>query len=356
MRVAEITYVVVLFMVLTGVGMGQQRGMTAVEKAMLRQPAAPRLAPDGESVAFTIREADTAANRWRTQVYVVDTRSRAVRQVTQSDASCGDVAWSPDGRVLSFLSARPFVDRDGKRQEGKTALFGMPADGGEATLLASLGGDIETYAWSPDGKHIALLTEAAAPAAFVDESHRREQRKLNLTASSDPKNGKELWLLDPSRGSAHKVCDLDPGAAEFSWFPAGDRLLYQTNYTGEYDDEQKWDLWSVTLDGRKEQLTDMPGPESKGRVSPDGKWIACVTQTVPDIEFAKTEISLLNIESRQFSRLTAEATYSVEDFRWSPSGDALIALFNERSSAVLYRVDPGSGVLRRTDRCRDGCA
>lgn len=347
MRVAGIAYTLIFFILISFVAYGQQRAMTPADKAMLRQPSSPRLSPDGNRVAFAIREADTTANRWRTQVHVVDTRSRALRQATRSDASCSDVAWSPDGRVLSFLSARPFVDRDGRRQDGKTALFGMPSDGGEATLLASLDEDIEAYVWSPDGKAIALLTEGAPPASFDEEARRREQRKLNLTASGDPKNGKELWLLDPSRGGTHKVCDLDPGADDFSWFPDGGRLLYQTNYTGEYNDEQKWDLWSVTLDGRREQLTNMPGPETRGRVSPDGKWIACVTQTVPDIEFAKTEISLLNLETRQFSRLTADATYSVEDFRWSPSGDALIALFNERTSAVLCRVDPGSGVLQR---------
>jgi dipeptidyl aminopeptidase/acylaminoacyl peptidase len=223
----------------------------------------------------------------------------------------------------------------------------MPADGGEATVLAALEKDIDSYAWSPDGRSIALITEGETPDEFRDEVQRREKRKLNITLSSDPKSGKRLWLFDVTRGKASKVCDLDPGAEGFSWFPDGGRLLYQTNYTGEYNDEQKWDLWSVTLDGRTEQLTKMEGPESKALVSPDGRLIACITQTVPDIEFAKTEISILNLESRVFTRLTAGAEYSVEEFRWSPDGGALIALFNERSSAVLYRVDPASGALKR---------
>jgi dipeptidyl aminopeptidase/acylaminoacyl peptidase len=311
-----------------------QRAMSPADMAMLRQPSAPRLSPDGTRAAFTVREADTASNRWRTQIHTVDTRTRAVTQATQSDASCTDPAWSPRGE-LSFLSTRPFVDPRGIRREGQSALFALPAEGGEAVLLCSLERDIESYAWSPDGSHIALLVEGDAPADFREEEHRREARKLNITVSGDPKSGKQLWLYEPARQAAHKVCDLDPGAEGFSWFPDGNRLLYQTNYTGEYNDEQKWDLWAVTLDGEKEQLTDMAGPESKGRVSPDGKFVACITQTVPDIEFAKTEISLLNLETRRFARLTASAEFSVEDFRWSPDGGALIALFNQRSSAAV---------------------
>ncbi len=324
-----------------------QRPMTPADKAMLRMPSSPVLSPDGARVAYTIREADTTANTWRTQVYVVDVRTRAIRQVTQSDASCGSPAWSPDGRVLTFLSKRPFVDRDGKSRQGVAALFALPEDGGEAVVLAALDRDIEEYAWSPDGKRIALITEGETPASFLAEEQRRERRKLNLTVNSDPDAGKELWLADAAHGKTWKICDLDPGSEGFSWYPGGDRLLFQTNYTGAYDDEQKWDLWSVAVTGEKTQLTDMPGPESKGRVSPDGRLVACITQTVPDIEFAKTEISILNLDTRQFRRLTATAEYSVEDFRWSPNGDALIALFNERTSAVLSRVDPGSGVFQR---------
>ncbi|MFZ1731451.1 MAG: S9 family peptidase [Bacteroidota bacterium] len=336
-----------IILLLPFIAAAQLRPLTPADKAMLRTPSSPRLSPDGERVAFTIREADTTANRWRTQVYVVDAKTRKVTQVTQSDASCSDAAWSPDGSRLCFLSSRPFIDASGERQEGTTALFALPANGGEAVLLCSLERDINSYTWSPDGKSIALVTEGDAPAAFRDEEQRREKRKLNITVNTDPKPNLQLWLWNVARGDARKVCDLDPGAAEFSWFPDGKRLLYQTNYTGEYNDEQKWDLWAVSLDGSREQLTNMAGPESKALVSPDGRLVACITQTVPDIEFAKTEISILNIESRVFSRLTANAEYSVEDFRWTPDGSAIIARFNERSSAILYRVDPASGAMQR---------
>ena len=340
-------FLLLLLLFLFGFQSNAQRPLTPADKGMFLQPSYPVLSPDGGSVAFTIKRMDTTANEWRWQVYTVDVRTRELLQVTQSEADCEDPAWSPDGRLLSFLSERPFADSAGIVEEGRTALFAMPADGGEATLICALDDDIDEYRWSPDGRLIALLVTAHAPASFSQESQRRERRKLDITASSDPHSYSELWLCDVGRRKAWKVRDLDAGAEGIRWFPGGDRLLYQTNYTGEFDDEQKWDLWSVTLDGQTEQLTNMPGPESHGRVSPDGKWVACITQTVPDIEFAKTEISLLNLETRQFSRLTADAEYSVEDFRWTPDGEALIALFNERTSAVLYRVDRRSGAIER---------
>lgn len=351
MRIMKIPHLLILLTLIPSFAMGQ-RAMTATDKALLRQPSSPRISPDGRSVAFIVREADTAANRWRTQVHVVDARSRVATQVTQAGASSSDPAWSPDGRWLSFLSTRPAVGPDGTLHEGTAALFALPADGGEAVLLCALERDIEEYCWAPDGNAVALLTEGEYPTSFAAERQRRAAAKLEISVSGDPSAGKTLWLLDlAQRGGAQRgvrrIAELDAGAEGFSWFPDGERLLYQTNYTGEYNDEQKWDLWAVGRDGAKEQLTDMAGPEHSARVSPDGTRIACITQTVPDIEFAKTEISLLNLETRRLVRLTADVPSSVEEFRWSPDGGSIIAVFNEGTSALLYRVDASSGERTR---------
>ena len=342
------TLLIILLLTLTTSAAGQDspRPLLPADKLMLHYPASVRLAPDGSNAAFTVRKADTATNRWITHVYSVDVRTGTERQLTFGAQSCTTPQWSPDGRWLGFLSSRPSVDRSGTLQSGRRMLFAIPRSG-EPRLLAAPPRDIEEFTWSPDGGTVALLTEAAAAPAMRDENARRTSRQLDITVSSDPPISRELWLLDVSSGTLRRITALDPGAEGLAWFPDSRGLVYQTNYTGKYDDEQKWDLWSVSTEGAKEQLTDAPGPEHAPRVSPAGSTIAFLTQTVPDIEFAKTEISLLDMDTRQLRRLTEQQPLSVEEFAWDPDGKSLVALLNEGTSATLHRVDRSSGATRK---------
>src|SRR5690625_4888419 len=57
--------------------------------------------------------------------------------------------WSPDGKKLAFLSNRT----------GRSQLWILPVDGGEATLLPEMNGRVMEYTWAPDGKRIALTVE-----------------------------------------------------------------------------------------------------------------------------------------------------------------------------------------------------
>jgi dipeptidyl aminopeptidase/acylaminoacyl peptidase len=320
--------------------MHAQQALTPAMKAMWRFPASAVLSPVSSRVAFTIREADTAANRWVTHIHVLD-EAGDTRQLTQGEASCTAPAWSPDGRLISFLSTR-----DAKATPAWRSLFVIPADGGEAVRIAAPDGDVLEYVWSHDGESIALLTDGTLPADKAEEVRIRKLKKLDLTVSSDATPLRELWLHSVRTSETRRVTALDAGASQLSWFPDGMRLVYQSNGTGEYNDEQKHDLWMVDLQGERTQLTDMEGPETAARISHDGSRIAFITQTVPDIEFAKTEISLLDMRSRNTRRLTTDVVYSVKDLQWLPDG-SLLALFNVATSAELHIVETGSGATRR---------
>src|SRR5690606_28737077 len=60
--------------------------------------------------------------------------------------------WSPDGRLLAFLRTTP-----GDGAEGRTQIWVMPADGGEArpvTFIREAPGEI---AWAPDSRRLAFV-------------------------------------------------------------------------------------------------------------------------------------------------------------------------------------------------------
>lgn len=111
------------------------------------------VSPDGERVAFTFRTENLPNDRFRTEIAVVDIGTGAVRQLTRNEVPESAVAWSPDGRTLTFMA------RDLETWTlAQDDLYAMDPASGEVRLLF---GDDETqdlrdYAWAPDGRRIHL--------------------------------------------------------------------------------------------------------------------------------------------------------------------------------------------------------
>ena len=102
--------------------------------------------------------------------------------------------------------------------------------------------------WSPDGRRIAFGGTLAGKSGIY-------------TVPADGSGKPELLVA------------ADTSAAPTSWAPDGRRLVYLS--TGS---DHRSRLWSVTLpDGVSSPLHDTPYTEEDGRVSPDGRWIAYVS-------------------------------------------------------------------------------
>src|SRR5512135_2109086 len=56
----------------------------------------PQLSPDGSQAAFVLRTTDLAANKGRTDLWLLDVRTKAVRRLTTSDASDTNPRWAAD--------------------------------------------------------------------------------------------------------------------------------------------------------------------------------------------------------------------------------------------------------------------
>ncbi len=69
--------------------------------------------------------------------------------------------WSPDGRFLSFVSAR-----QGTKNPQVWLLNRL---GGEAVRLTDVKGAVSDYAWSPDSARLVLVVEDPDPADPPDE-------------------------------------------------------------------------------------------------------------------------------------------------------------------------------------------
>src|SRR5262249_40923903 len=122
-----------------------------------------QLSPDGTRVAFTLVEIDAEADEYRSAVWVVPALGGEPERFTRGPKRDGAPRWSPDGRWLAFLS-----DRDGD----KAQLYLMPAAGGEARRLATLEPGVRSASWSPDGSRLVLTARVPIDAPPADAAAR----------------------------------------------------------------------------------------------------------------------------------------------------------------------------------------
>ncbi len=66
----------------------------------------PQPSPKGDRIAFVLRSTDLAANRGRTDLWMVPAGGGELVQLTNDPASDDNPRWAPDGQSLYFLSSR----------------------------------------------------------------------------------------------------------------------------------------------------------------------------------------------------------------------------------------------------------
>lgn len=311
--------------------------MTFEQYLNLNVPSSVTISPDGKFVVYTIRKADTDVSKWNTQVYIFNTATKVSRRFTLAGKSCTNPAFTPDGKFVSFLSSREYLNTSGKTEEGAQQLWLAPMEGGEAFNITSLPNGVEEYVFSEDAKWVVVLTE------FFDEEKdaeisRNRKRKNDEQVFPKVNPPKELCFISVPDGKIHQAYKLDAGAQNIAVSPDAEKVVYQSNRTCEYNDDQKHDIYVINRAGKIEQITAFEGPETKPVFSPDGKLIAIRTQTVPDIEFAESDITLISPEGKLIKNLTTNFHYSVTNFIWK-TNTVLTVNVNEGMVNRLYNID-----------------
>lgn len=138
-------------------GDGQNRAqLTRHPEAEMTFDADPAWSPDGKLIAFT-RTTYLPDLVVRSAIYTIEPTGESERLLVDDGA---EPAWSPDGRFVAFTSTR---DRNGEtcfhecRMNGE--IYVMRTDGTGLRRLTSDSADDHSPTWSPDGLHIAFVSD-----------------------------------------------------------------------------------------------------------------------------------------------------------------------------------------------------
>lgn len=300
------------------------------------------ISPDGSRVVYVKSSVDLATSATRRSLWMVDVAAGRTWRFTTGDGNESAPRWSPDGKTIAFISTRTYRSADGSLQKG-AQLWIIPADFGEAEQLTTLEEGINDYRWSPEGAFIYIQnTESRTTEA--EAAYQAKQRRKDDAIVVDRDLFREQFLaFSLADRSVRTVAVCHPGIDGFEVSPDGSRIVYATNYTGRMDDDLSFDLWLLnTSDGALSQLTAFPGPETGPVWSPDGKTIAYISTTTPDIEYAQSDITLIAAAPGSSPNvLTGGFDRAVSDLTWHSSGQIFCSV-EDGMHSPLYRLDPAA--------------
>jgi len=213
-------------------------------------------------------------------------------------------AWSPDGHHIAFISNRA----------GRMDTYILPVDGEPPRPVLTLPFSDLAVVWSPDGQHLAVvcMTRGQDTGIFVVPAEGGEPR--------------------PVAGPAGPLCAKHP-----AWSPDGSRLACVAERDGCFQ-VALWDRPSGDL----YWLTDSEGDRDHPAWSPDGSRLAWVHSRGPVNWLEVADLSSGQVRSYQVEP-------GVHAFpRFTPDGNGLLFVFdNPRRPPDLWLLHLPDGRLRQ---------
>jgi dipeptidyl aminopeptidase/acylaminoacyl peptidase len=301
-----------------------------------------KLSPDGTGVAYTVSETKMEKDKeWKsvTQVWVVPLSGGKSRQYTRGEKSATAPEWSPDGRLLGFLSDR---EKEGERQ-----VWMMMADGGEAWAVTTHKGGVSGFKFSPDGK-VLLLSAADQPSK--DEEEKKKVKDDTLVIDRDIRMT-HLWRFDIDKKAEKRLTDGTFTVSDPQWSPDGTRVSYTTRPTPKADDGSLSDLWVLNIaSGEKKKLVSEAGSSDSARWSPDGKWIAYTGGPDASGGVTQTHLYVAPAAGGAPKQLASKFDLNVSTPVWSRDGRRIYFSTNVLEAIEIYYGDVASGDVRQVSR------
>ncbi len=334
----------------------------------LRLAVDPQISPDGKRIIYVRQFNDIMTDQRHANLWIVNADGSENRPLTTGNYNDSSPRFSPDGTQIAYIS-----NRDGSPQ-----IYRRWLDSGQTAKLTSLTTPPAGIAWSPDGKWISFTAHVpeatkpliqmpappegakwAAPAKVIDKVIYR----FNGAGYLKP-GYTQLFIVPADGGTARQISQgkfQHGGVAglfgsEAVWTPDGKYLILSANRHADADTEPlNTEIYEFSVaDGTVRSLTNRKGPDDNPVISPDGKHIA---YTGFDDKYQGYQVKKLYVMNRgggESRLLTGDLDRDAISPRWAHDGSGVYFLSADHGNTGLYFITLDRKLRKLADNVGSG--
>ncbi|MBI4429652.1 MAG: S9 family peptidase, partial [Ignavibacteriales bacterium] len=276
-----------------------------------------------------------------THVWLVSADGKTNTQFTHGEKSCSNPDFSPDGKYLSFVSARGGTD-------AKSQIWIIRLGGGEAEQLTKAKSGVMNYEWAPNSRWVAY--RSSDPETEQEEKNKKEKRDWVLVDENYKYAHLYTVAVDKDAKGNRKTQRLTGGnfhVTSFDWSPDGKTMAFSHQSTPLVDDWPSTDISLVPSDsGTVKALVARNGWDTNPKFSPDGKWLAFASDG-GDSKWARAyDVYVMPASGGEAKKLNETPDRSFGIVGWSSDGREVYVTETDRTSPRVFAV-PVSGAKPR---------
>ena len=335
----------------------------------IQRIAEPALSSDGKLLAFTVTNPDLASNARPHQIYVIAVDGGLPKQITRDGTANERPRWLTDSKTVFFVSNR------GGSSQIWAQRMDATSDGNNARQITKLATEASAVLVSPDGKKLVFQSdvypECAAASMVFDAACNQRNLDADAKAPSKARSYTGLLFRHWTQWAGHRrthllvsdidgsnVLDLTPGKFDappfslggpdaFAISPDSTELAYVTNTDPDLSTSTNSDIYTIPLaGGESRKITISSGADAGPSYSPDGKFLAFLSQQRAGYESDRWRLMLLDRASGKTTSLTETLDRWVGSFTWAPDSTRLFLTIEDRGRTNLQMIPVTGGGAR----------